>query len=307
MVELPAADTPLPRRNLDYPLSGEWSDRRDCHVRPDLVLIYRKPHGRGHDAPHLRSGSLPPGPFPADERTGDLMREAVDVDAKVTEIDPMREASPLTAPNPPDWLAFAGNWRTEWERTGDTMYRDKIVAGMGSIVKMPYGFLSGPNQLYGYDPATGKLYPMAPDGFGTYNLATIMGGGEVVFELNELIDHAGWNKVWNQYCRLHTAPKSVVARDNTTGTEGEDARYARPGRLSAYLYRQTKNPAYAAKALSGVRIPNMTTRSLKGPDVLNAIEEVSGLSTNSVSQGCLEAMISFKHLRELPNIKEVML
>jgi hypothetical protein len=126
---------------------------------------------------------------------------------------------------------------------------------------------------------------MVPDGFGTYNLATIMGGGEVVFELNELIDHAGWNKVWNQYCRLHTAPKSVVARDNTTGTEGEDARYARPGRLSAYLYRQTKNPAYAAKAWSGVRIPNMTTRSLKGPEVLNAIEEVSGLSTNSVSQG----------------------
>ncbi len=233
-----------------------------------------------------------------DERTGDLMREVVDVDAKVTEIDPMREASPLTAPNPypgrarggPDWLAFAANWMTEWERTGDTRYRDKIVAGMDSIVKMPYGFLSGPNQLYGYDPATGKLYPMVPDGFGTYNLATIMGGGEVVFELNELIDHAGWNKVWNQYCRLHTAPKSVVARDNTTGTEGEDARYARPGRLSAYLYRQTKNPAYAAKAWSGVRIPNMTTRSLKGPEVLNAIEEVSGLSTNSVSQGCLEAI-----------------
>jgi hypothetical protein len=233
-----------------------------------------------------------------DERTGDLMREVVDVDAKVTEIDPMREASPLTAPNPypgrarggPDWLAFAGNWMTEWERTGDTRYRDKIVAGIESIMKMPYGFLTGPNQLYGYDPATGKLYPMVPDGFGTYNLATIMGGGEVVFELNDLIQHTGWNKVWNQYCRLHTAPKNVVARDNTTGTEGEDARYARPGRLSAYLYRQTKNPAYAAKAWSGVRIPNLTTRALQGPDVLSPIEEVAALSTNSISQGCLEAI-----------------
>ncbi len=38
-----AADTPLPRRNFDHPLSGEWSDHRDCHIRPDLVLIYRKP------------------------------------------------------------------------------------------------------------------------------------------------------------------------------------------------------------------------------------------------------------------------
>jgi mRNA interferase YafQ len=38
-----AADTPLPRRNFDHPLSGQWVDHRDCHIRPDLVLIYRKP------------------------------------------------------------------------------------------------------------------------------------------------------------------------------------------------------------------------------------------------------------------------
>jgi mRNA interferase YafQ len=37
------ADTPLPRRNFDHPLSGEWNDHRDCHIKPDLVLIYRKP------------------------------------------------------------------------------------------------------------------------------------------------------------------------------------------------------------------------------------------------------------------------
>jgi mRNA interferase YafQ len=39
-----ATDTPLPRRHFDHPLSGEWSDHRDCHIRPDLVLIYRKPN-----------------------------------------------------------------------------------------------------------------------------------------------------------------------------------------------------------------------------------------------------------------------
>jgi mRNA interferase YafQ len=42
-VNLLAADTPLPRRNFDHLLSGEWGDHRDCHIRPDLVLIYRKP------------------------------------------------------------------------------------------------------------------------------------------------------------------------------------------------------------------------------------------------------------------------
>ena len=43
VVNLLADDTPLPHRNFDHPLSGEWSDHRDCHIRPDLILIYRKP------------------------------------------------------------------------------------------------------------------------------------------------------------------------------------------------------------------------------------------------------------------------
>ncbi|MBV9399210.1 MAG: type II toxin-antitoxin system YafQ family toxin [Bryobacterales bacterium] len=43
VVNLLANDAPLPRRNFDHPLSGEWSDHRDCHIRPDLIRIYRKP------------------------------------------------------------------------------------------------------------------------------------------------------------------------------------------------------------------------------------------------------------------------
>ena len=42
-VNLLAADSPLPRRCFDHQLSGEWKDHRDCHIRPDLVLIYRLP------------------------------------------------------------------------------------------------------------------------------------------------------------------------------------------------------------------------------------------------------------------------
>jgi mRNA interferase YafQ len=43
LARLLAADAPLPRKNFDHPLSGEWRDHRDCHVRPDPILIYRKP------------------------------------------------------------------------------------------------------------------------------------------------------------------------------------------------------------------------------------------------------------------------
>jgi mRNA interferase YafQ len=42
VVNMLAANRPLPRRNFDHPLSGEWNDHRDCHIRPDLVLIYAR-------------------------------------------------------------------------------------------------------------------------------------------------------------------------------------------------------------------------------------------------------------------------
>ena len=38
-----AGDEPLEPRHRDHALSGPWADFRDCHIRPDLVLIYRKP------------------------------------------------------------------------------------------------------------------------------------------------------------------------------------------------------------------------------------------------------------------------
>lgn len=43
MVNLLAADEPLPQRNFDHALVGEWSDHCDCHLKPNLILIYRKP------------------------------------------------------------------------------------------------------------------------------------------------------------------------------------------------------------------------------------------------------------------------
>lgn len=57
VVNLLAADLPLPRRNSDHPLSGEWADHRDCHVKPDLVMIYRKPDDDHLDLVRLGSHS----------------------------------------------------------------------------------------------------------------------------------------------------------------------------------------------------------------------------------------------------------
>ena len=38
-----ADDLPLETRQQDHALTGNWKDFRDCHLKPDLVLIYGKP------------------------------------------------------------------------------------------------------------------------------------------------------------------------------------------------------------------------------------------------------------------------
>jgi mRNA interferase YafQ len=40
VVHLLAEDRPLDPRHRDHPLSGEWSQCRDCHIESDWVLIY---------------------------------------------------------------------------------------------------------------------------------------------------------------------------------------------------------------------------------------------------------------------------
>lgn len=140
-----------------------------------------------------------------DERCGDLMTEVKDADHKLYELDPMRLAQPrseypCTAPARlrigPDWLAYAGNWMTEWERTGNTAYRDKIIAGMKSISALPNRLFTGPKAL-GFDPETGIITTECdPKLESTNHLMTIMGGFEVANEMMRMIDIPEWKDAW---------------------------------------------------------------------------------------------------------------
>jgi mRNA interferase YafQ len=56
-INMLAKDEPLPRRYFDHPLGGEWNDHRDCHIRPDLILIYRKPDDASLELVRLGSHS----------------------------------------------------------------------------------------------------------------------------------------------------------------------------------------------------------------------------------------------------------
>jgi hypothetical protein len=213
----------------------------------------------------------------SDERTGDVMREALQAAQSVIAFDPMREADP---PRPgdekfvarvrsgPDWLALAGNWMTEWERTGDKQWRDKILAGMQSMEAMPHGFRTGRNLLMGFDPATGKLTARGSE-LGSYNLATIMGGAELMFEMNLSIDDAAWKKVWADFCSNSGAGISA-------------------GKLQSYAYSVTKDAALAQSAIASLRGGRAVGGRVDPPNALAPMDD--GTDTNGSSQSSLNAI-----------------
>ena len=57
VLELLVSDKPLPVHSFDHSLTGDWSDHRDCHIKPDLILIYRKPDDNHLDLVRLGSHS----------------------------------------------------------------------------------------------------------------------------------------------------------------------------------------------------------------------------------------------------------
>ncbi len=43
MVTLLIDDKVLPEKHRDHGLGGYWKSYRECHLKPDLLLIYKKP------------------------------------------------------------------------------------------------------------------------------------------------------------------------------------------------------------------------------------------------------------------------
>ena len=41
VVALLAMGEPLPDKNRDHDLSGDWAGHRECHIPPDWLLVYR--------------------------------------------------------------------------------------------------------------------------------------------------------------------------------------------------------------------------------------------------------------------------
>ena len=230
-----------------------------------------------------------------DERCGDLMTEVKDAEQKLYTLDPMRlaqprEKYPCTAPARlrigPDWIAYAGNWMTQWERTRDTAYRDKIIAGMKSIAALPSRTFTGPLAL-GFDPATGILTSECdPKLQATNHLMTIMGGFEIMNEMLRMIRLPEWDDTWLNH----------AANYKQKAWELNHNRF-RISRLEAYAAWLLRDADRARQAWEGLwnDVPRTEQGGLKidqvqPPFVPAPLDECPYISTNDAATWSLDAI-----------------
>ncbi|KAL7413060.1 hypothetical protein BDY24DRAFT_415569 [Mrakia frigida] len=227
-----------------------------------------------------------------DEALGDALKKSLQVDETLRKWEPLREYLPTPhAPARvrigPDWVALVGNWLTEWERSGDTKFKDKIRTGMVDIGAFPYGmFQGGYGGAVGFDPATGHLTnedDISASFSAAYNLAHLFGGFELLCEVVTLLDVPTFDKAFLDFCWL----MSGTAAEKTSV-------YGKTFSTGAFLQLYAKNLAYVGARRNNQSLidrawvqfntnktgvwPDPVT--VGGSDFIKPISEIVGMATN---------------------------
>lgn len=238
----------------------------------------------------------------ADERVGDLMHELIGADESLTRVDIGRKL-PGAQPSRPEgvvdmgfgtsWSALASAWLTEWERTGDKHWRDRIVAGMDTIAAMPKQWFAGGSD---FDLKTGRFLGKG-DQVSVSHLNAVFGAVETHAELFQLIDHPAYRNAWLDYCAFYNAPDAEFRAKTGAPARGRNLKEGH-SRLTAYAAVQRKDASLAERAWreffsgeAGLGIGAAASeRRIEGPAVIEPVVEIPRISTNASAQWGLAAI-----------------
>ncbi len=234
----------------------------------------------------------------ADELLGDLIRASLQADRTLYRYEPLRDVLPPQTVAPsrvrigPDWYALVSNWLTEWERTGDTRWRDRIVTGMRDIATFPAGLFTGEGGgAVGYDPATGHLVNLDKGDFtGGYNLAMAFLGDQIMFEVVDLVDVPEFRQTLLDFARYVQAPSAEkIARYGHDFNPGVFATIY--SRVTAWAGEQLNDPAIRRRGWAQylgdpAGKPWPAPRTVGGDAVLTPVREIPAgdIATNDASQ-----------------------
>ncbi|KAL6709387.1 hypothetical protein ACN47E_001794 [Coniothyrium glycines] len=248
-----------------------------------------------------------------DERTGDLVREVIDVDKAFILVDArrkVRDPSVIYKPDPEalylnfgtDWAGLAQAYLIEWERRGPRWeeVRDKLIESFKTYPKLKNGFVTG-EALYNSLTGAWAPPPIDPNNNGSITVAHLSGVFGVLETIDQLHGHFGAGQpnitqpffdAFLDYCYYYGASKAEQA-----------ARYGKDfgnlnlkqghSRFTAYVASHRNNATlvprvwaeYLGDGSKDGLAPNAPwkTERIDGSDVLTPVDEAKWVSTNAMA------------------------
>lgn len=245
-----------------------------------------------------------------DARLGEVMEDVKDADVSMSQNPHSMEKRPdgvivPSARSGPDWSSYVSNWMTHYERTLDEAYRRKIETGIRDIAATPYGFASGPD--YYYDPETGHLiYHGEIENTPNQHLQICMGGPQIWLETADLLEDDTLKTLLTRLGKFYYLP----AEEKTRRTHGQivNRPFSWPmfaTAVSAFSAANTHDAELAKKtwAVLMESVPqNAGTDAFAPHSYVNGFaadgpyQEIPGISTNWVSQWCLNTLMCLEFI-----------
>lgn len=247
-----------------------------------------------------------------DRRMEDVFEDVRDADFGLINMDPLRyvydkesQKLPTHARSGPDWSAMVSNWMTQWERTLDECYLQKILTGMKDIKTAPLGLISGPD--FEYDPLTGHLGYIGECATGGTHLQIALGGPQVWMEMADLLEDNVWCRMIARYGRFYYLTDQEKQKESKGLVGKREFLYpvmaAAMAAYSAAFFQDVelarKTVLYIFRALiPGRDHSGFASERREDCGNMHDLQEIPWISTNFVSQWCLNVIMILEFVRE---------
>lgn len=253
-----------------------------------------------------------------DARIGDAMADAKDADLSlknITYFQQKDETGPyVVIRSGPDWTSFLSNWMTQYERTLEPYYLEKIRQGIKDVSEMPFGLASGPS--YRYEENGHLIYEGEDEKSPNMHLQICMGGPEVWWELADMLGDETLRKLLSVYGGFYY----LTPRQKSEKTNGqiENRPFAFPwfaSDIGAYAAAQTRDQELATTVWKNLLNALIKIGDESGfapqiyakDDEKKDLFEIPWIKTNFAAQWGLNTITTLEFLRDaLPDTMDGM-
>lgn len=253
-----------------------------------------------------------------DARIGDAMADAKDADLSLKNVTYFKQndekGGHVVIRSGPDWTSFLSNWMTQYERTLDPYYLEKIRQGIKDVSEMPFGLASGPS--YRYEENGHLIYEGEDEKSPNMHLQICMGGPEVWWELADMLGDETLRKLLSVYGGFYY----LTPRQKSEKTNGqiENRPFAFPwfaSDIGAYAAAQTSDQELATTVWKNLLNALIKIGDESGfapqiyakDDEKKDLFEIPWIKTNFAAQWGLNTITTLEFLRDaLPDTMDGM-